>query len=109
MISAAASDADEAKKIANPNGTGRKKLTAIFEDPDLDREEKEKRAKEAARLGWRYKSHHRQQEGAVDEISFRAFVSVYNEMMGQARRRVRLDIKTMFERMVHDTRGVSKE
>jgi hypothetical protein len=107
-------DESETQKMAERRNRGRERrgsVLTIWEDPDIDSEEKARRAKEAAKHSWKYNlAHLRDKEtDAVAEISFRAFVSVYNETMGQARRRVRLEIKTMFERMVHDTRGVSRE
>lgn len=81
---------------------------SIWEDPDIDAEEKERRAKAAAKPSWT--AHLRGKDGKpTEEISFRAFVSVYNETMAQVRRKVRMEVKTMFERMLHDARGISKE
>lgn len=103
-------DEAEAAKIAQQRSRGRNRrgsVITLWEDPDLDDEEKERRGNKEH--GWAYNLAHLRDKDSeqLQEISFRAFVSVYNETMGQARRRVRLEIKTMFERMVHDTRGIS--
>lgn len=42
------------------------------------------------------------------EISFRAFVSVYNQIMGTHRRRQRQHIKTTFEDMMQSPRGLHR-
>jgi hypothetical protein len=115
-ISLTDDDAEAAKMVAAQRARGRNRgrnrregVLTLLEDPDIDNEEKARRAKEAAKQGWAYNLTHLRgkDSDSVQEISFRAFVSVYNETMGQARRRVRLEIKTMFERMVHDTGGIS--
>eukprot|EP01043_Picozoa_sp_COSAG02_P058452 COSAG02_NODE_7279_length_3086_cov_3.513559_1_plen_281_part_00 len=45
-------------------------------------------------------------EEQKEEISFRVFVSVYNQMMGTIRRHARRDIKAIFETCMQDPRGL---
>lgn len=45
-------------------------------------------------------------EKQEQEISFRAFVSVYNQRIGTIRRHARRDIKKSFESWMHDPRGL---
>jgi hypothetical protein len=45
-------------------------------------------------------------EKQEQEISFRVFVSVYNQIMGHARRHARRDIKIAFESWMNDPRGL---
>lgn len=45
-------------------------------------------------------------ERAEKEISFRVFVSVYNQMLGTIRRHARRDIKAVYESMVNDPQGL---